>query len=543
MRGGTLRINLLRGDPGTLDPVRINSKTGDDLALQLHDRLVTFDSNLNIVGDLAKRWSVSADGTVFRFELHTSVWFHDDPCFPASKGRRLVAADVVANFVRCCNPSTGSVASWAFTNRVKGAAEYYEAISKGTSAPEPGFTAVNDSVVEITLLQPDASFLGVLANALGGIIAPEAWRTYGEDVGRHPVGSGPFRIVSWSYDSKIILERNARYWQHDAFGNQLPYIDSLVVTFLRDDHQQLLAFEQSELDECFTIPTEAFPFVVDTVLGTAKGRLSKAVLHRTAAWCSWFVDANCARVPFNDARVRQAFAHAVDRHRLVAFVLQGAPAGAADYGIVPPSLPLYNGYEVRGLRFNPARARALLAQAGYADAQQFPSVSLTIYPEPRLRQTAEALQSMWAEYLGVHVAIRVVNFAQFLEMAELGSLDLWATRWYGDYPDPETFLSMYDQRHIPTSESAPSYPNSTRFRDDTVSSLIARALRSSNPDERLELYRNADQRVVTLSPSIPLFYERHYRLLQPWVRGLTLDPMARLVVKHTWFSFNGLNNG
>lgn len=528
--GGTMRLNMLRGQPASLDPIRVNSKVGDDIALQVFDRLVTFDASMTLRGELAHRWDVSNDGRFLTFYLRTDVRFHDDPCFPDGKGRRLVARDVMLNLHRCCRPAEGSVAAWAFVDRVVGARDVVEGRSRDVS----GIVAINDSTVQIELLRPDNTFLGALANALGGVLAPEAWQHYGTAVGRHPVGTGPFMLRAWKDDVHMVMERNPSYWQKDSLGNRLPYLDSIVVTFITNDNQQLTAFEQGYLDECSSIPIEAFPLMVDTTTWTLRGRYGRFQLQHSPAWCTWFVDMHTARPPFDNVHLRRAFAYAVDRHRLVRYVLAGMPWSVAHHGIVPDVLPWYEASRVTGIGFDPARAKAELALA-IRDGADCSSISLALYSEPRLRRTAEALQGMWRDVLGIDVTLKQMNFATFLEQSEGGHLMMWATRWYGDYPDPETFLGLYNGDLLPSDPHAPSYPNSTRYRNSTVTALIRQGVSARSSHDRSTAYGVAEQRIVDEAPSVMLFYDRHVRLLQPWVRNYHLDPMSRIILKNVWF--------
>lgn len=534
--GGTFRLNMVRGSPNALDPIKIVSKVGDDLALQIFDRLITFDSTLQVKGELARSWDISPDGRIYTFHLRTNVRFHDDPCFPGGRGRLLTAKDFVYSFTRCCDPTSGSLTYWAFKERVVGVDRYHaeRATNPAATLPE-GFQAPDDSTFIVRLVEPQAPFLLVLANGLGCPVPREAIEHYGKDIFRHPVGTGPFRLTKWEEDRVIVLDRNAGYWQTDEHGNRLPYLDRIEVSFIKDDNVQFSAFRQGDLDENFTIPTEVFPVLVEPGTGKLQGRFAQFQLQRIPALCTWFVDFQCTKAPFDDRRVRRALALSVDRHRIVRYVLQGSPWGAANHGITPPVLPDYPIDDIPGIGFDPEAARRELAAAGYPNGQGFPAIEMTIYPEPRLKQTAEALQQMWKEHLGVNIGIRMLNFAQFLEQTESGTLPMWGTRWYGDYPDPETFLGLYNGALLPADPTAPSYPNSVRYDDAEVTSLIKRAMMEPAADLRHDLYRQAERKLTQDAPSVMLFYEMHYRLLQPWVRGYALDPMARNVLKHAYF--------
>ena len=159
---------MVRGNPNGLDPVIINSKLADDLALQVYDRLISIDSSLKTIPELATSWEISTDGKLYTFHLRTDVYFHDSPCFPNGMGRKMVARDVEYSLKRCCDPGTRSVHFWAFKDRVVGATEYYTAqLEKRESVMSvSGIRSVNDSTLEIELLRSSAPFLLTLANSL-----------------------------------------------------------------------------------------------------------------------------------------------------------------------------------------------------------------------------------------------------------------------------------------------------------------------------------------------------------------------------------------
>ena len=542
--GGSFRLNMLRGSPNGLDPVRISSKLADDIALNIFDRLITFDSTLTVVGELARTWDVSSDGKLYTFHLRTDVRFHDNVSFPNGRGRLMTATDVAYSLGRACDPRTNSVSFWAFQDRVVGAVRYFEACKAGTKTPTPwpdGIAVLNDSTFTIRLEAPFAPFLLTLANGFGCVVPREAVEHYGADFNRHPVGTGPFRFDRWEEDRSMILVRNKGYWQRDEHGNQLPLLDSVQIAFIKDDNVQFLSFRQGDLDECFTIPTEIFPSIIDRSLTDGSVRMQKQFsqyqLQATPAWCTWFVDFLCTQAPFNDDRVRRAFALSIDRHRIVRYVLQNAPAAPAQGGITPPVLPAYQTKHIEGLGFDPSRARTELASAGYGDGKGLEGLVLTIYPEPRLKQCAEALQRMWKENLNVDVSIEIVQFAQFLSMAEEGKFLMWGTRWYGDYPDAETFLTLFNGDLLPRDPKAASYPNSSRINDSVATALIRKGVNEPDVSARHAYYAAAEERLAYMAPSALLFYEMHYRLLQPYVRGYPLDPMARIVLKHTWYAW------
>ncbi len=536
--GGTFHINMVRGNPNGLDPVIINSKLADDIASQIYDQLIALDSNLNITPELATRWELSPDGRTYTFHLRTDVLFQDNACFPGGKGRRFVSSDVMYSLERGCDPGTRSVAYWVFQDKVEGANDYFNARADSTKQENiprvTGFAAPDDSTFQITLIKPYAPFMYYLVESVGDVVPHEAIEYYKKDFFQHPVGTGAFVFDHWTPDVEIVLTRNPHYWQHDALGNSLPLLDGVQVQFIKDDKIQFNEFNQGALDECYPLPTENFPQIVDASTKTPMPDYQKYALQHTPALCTWFLNFQTAKPPFDNATVRQAFSYAIDREKIVRYVLKGQPYAAGTHGIVPPAFKKYPIDSVAGYTYDAVKAQALLTAAGYPGGKGFPDVTFNVYPDPRLLQIAEAVQNMLSSTLNVNIHLQVVQFAQLMDEAEAGSLSFWGTRWYGDYPDPENFMNLFYGALVPSTSNVPSYPNDTRFKDAAFDAIFARALATTDETERNALYAAADREAMRNAPSIILFYEEHYRLVQPYVRDYPLDAMERIDLKWTW---------
>lgn len=535
--GGRFTANILRGSPNALDPVLINSKHADDIASQIYDHLIDLDSRLQLVPELAKALPRdSADGRIYRFDLRTDAFFQDDSCFPGARGRRVTAQDVKYSLERCCDPRTRSVAFWAFKDKVKGATEYFESINAGRPIDGvEGFKVLSDSTFVIELISPYAPFIYYLVNSLGDVVPHEAVERYGKDFFSHPVGSGPYLLDHWDPAQELVLKRNPKYWGRDESGNHLPFLDEIKFRFIKDDKVQFNEFANGSLDEAFGIPTEMYGDVVDPATMKLRGRFERYQMQSAPAMLTWFFDFNNQRAPFNNVNVRRAFNYAIDREKIVRFVLQNAPAGPAVHGLVPPVFPGYPTEQIHGYEFDPAKGKSMLAKAGFPEGRGFPAVTLHVYDEPRLLQVAEAVQGMLATNLNVKVEIQVLTFPQLLSQAESGKLLFWGTRWYGDYPDAETFLNLMYGDLVPKSDTLPSYPNSSRYNNDRFNELFKKGVSTIDFVARMRDYVDAENAAMADAPVLPLFYERHFRLLQPWVRDYPLDAMARVGLKYVWF--------
>jgi peptide/nickel transport system substrate-binding protein len=538
--GGTYRVNEV-GEVRSLDPVRINDVTSAHVAEQIYDKLLTLDEKLHLQPELAERWEVSPDGLIYRYYLRRGVFFHDNPCFPGGKGRELTAEDVRYSLTRACDFRTGTLGFDYFRGKVKGADAYFEATRKAAQTGQaPAVAGVSGFVVrdrytfEIHLTRPFAPFEYYVSLVTFAIVPREAVEYYGADFFRNPVGSGPFVFVSWMPDRELLLRRNPNYWQRDEFGNPLPYLDAIRFSFIKDEKTQLLEFRQGNLEECYRIPAEFFPQVIDEHK-QLRGEWRRFQLFRVPALATQYYGMLTRHPLFRDRRVRQAFAYAIDRERIVRYVLRGQAGEPGHYGLIPPSLPEYPARQVRGYRFDPERARQLLAEAGYPGGRGFPKVTLQLNAGGgRNVQVAEAVQAMLWENLGIEVELRQVEFAQHLQDIDAGHVPFFRLGWVADYPDPENFLNLFYGKLVPESEQQPSPINSTRYQNPAFDAIFEQALATTDRQRRMELYRQAEQIALDDAPMIILFYDEDYRLLQPYVAGYRNNAMDRRFYKYVW---------
>lgn len=538
--GGIYRQNET-GELRGLDPVGINDVTSGHVAINIFDQLIEFDNKLSIVPEIATSWTISPDGTTYTFTLRNDVYFHDDPCFPNGKGRKLTAADVKYSFTRIVDVREQSRNDAYVRDKVVGATEYYEATQQAnrTGAPPSvngvrGFVVVNDTTFQIVLTKPFAPFIYTLTQPSFGIVPREAVQRYGRDFMQHPVGTGPFRFVEWSPDRHCVLERNSAYWERDEFGNKLPYLDGIRFSFMKDDKMQLLEFASGKLEESYRIPNEYFADIVDEHK-RPRGKWSKYILlHETALATQYYGFLNTDPV-FRDVRVRQAFNYAVDRNRIIRYVLKGQAAGAAHHGIVPPSMPGYASDSVQGYTFNPSRARALMAEAGYPGGKGFPDVTLQLNAGGgRNMSIAESIQGMLKEHLNINVRLMQVEFAQHLTDIDKGKAPFYRLGWVADYPDPESFLNLYYGKLVP-KDGGDSPINSVRYQHPAFDRLFEQAVSTTDHALRMQLYRQAEQIAINDAPMLLILNDEDYRFIQPYVMGHPNNAMDRTPHNRTWF--------
>ncbi len=442
--GGVFRVNEVM-DIRSLFPLEITEVAGFRVASQVYEGLVQFDqSTLEPIPCLAESWESNEDATEWTFRLRKGVKFHDDACFSGGEGREVKAADVQYCFEQLCTPSANNQMFWLVRERLKGAKEYYSAKSNGENpSPLDCIEVVDDYTVKIKLNFPFASFLRLMGHNAFYIFPKEAVEAYGDQMASKAVGTGPFFLKVFQRDELVVLERNENYWGVDEFGNALPYLDALQMSFVKDKKSELLNFKNGDLDMIFTLPIDMY----GDVMGSLDETTGKEVMsYRPQVMPSLSVHYYAfqhSNELFKDVRIRKAFNLAVDRRALIEYTLQGEGTPGI-YGIVPPVLNNYPHETIRGNEFNPEKARELLQQAGYPNGEGFPSVTLeTTSGGQNYEVIAQVIQQMLKENLNVNIEIKVLSMAQQSDNAENGEAAFWRTGWLADYPDPENFLCLF----------------------------------------------------------------------------------------------------
>ncbi len=537
--GGTYTLNELE-NIRSLDPVGINDVVSHHVAHQIYDLLIDLDTNLQLKPMLAKRWEVSPDALTYTFYLRNDVLFQDNSCFPGGKGRKFTSQDVKYSLSRVLDPRTGSLGFDFYKNYVVGAKEFNEEITKATSENRSpnltdvsGYKVINDTTFQIKLTKPFSPFIYYMCLGFAYIVPKEAVEKYGKDFFQNPVGTGPFVFQNWTPDLEINMKKNPNYWYKDEFGNQIPYLDAVKFRFIKDLSQQLLEFKNGTIDESYRIPNELFKTIVNEDK-TLTPEYSKFIVQRKTSLSTQYYGFLTTSKTFSDIKVRQAFNYAIDREKILKYVLQGSATDPAIYGMVPPVMPNYDAKKIIGYSFDLAKAKQLMSDAGFPGGKGFPEVTLNINEGGgRNTQIAEAIQDMLKE-IGVTVKLQLLQFAQHLDNIDAGRSDFYRLGWIADYPDPESFLNLFYGKNVPANLKDVSPINSFRYKNSKYDELFEKAISTTDVKEKNNLYREAEQLAVNDAVCLFIYYDEDWRLIQPYVRGNALDPMHRVNMRFTW---------
>lgn len=525
--GGVFKINETE-DFRSLYPLNVTEVVAHRITNQVYQGLVKLNQeDLSVMPALAEKWDINEDATSFTFHLRKGVKFHDNKCFPEGKGREFTAKDVKYCLDRVCASAPENQMFWLFKDKVKGANEYHESTVNNSplEGGVEGVKVIDDYTIQIDLNYSFAGFLKILSHSACWVYPHEAVDMYGIDLRVNSVGTGPFRVKTIKESETVILERNPDYWGVDEFGNQLPYLDGIKFSFIKEKKAELLEFRKGNLDMVYRLPLEMIKDVVGELEDAKKGGNKPYVMQVVPAMSVVYLGMQNKLPPFDNVDVRKAFNYAIDKNSIVTYTLQGDGRPGV-HGMVPP----FKGYDyesVNGYVFNPEKAKEHLAKAGYPNGKGFPEITLQINSGggDRNVQIAEVVQKMLSENLSVKVNIEQLQFPQHLENLETGKALFWRSGWIADYPDPENFLNLLYGGHVPANISDKSFINSVRYQSEAFDAKFNEALREIDEAKRYELFREADQIAVDDAATLPIFYDENTRLIQVYVKNFPSNAM------------------
>ncbi len=494
--GGTLR--RLWADPPTLDPHLVTDTTSAGLVVEIFSGLVALNTDLQLVPDIAERWEVNDDSTVYTFYLRENAKFHD--------GTPITANDFKWSIERSAHPDTASPVADTYLADIVG----LEAVLEGESTDISGIKVIDEHTLQIEIDAPKAYFLAKLTYPTAYVLDRGNVEAGGRNWADTPNGSGPFKLREYRIGERIILERNEYYYREPA------KLDSVAMNLAGG--QSMAMYENDEIDI-----TGVGLFDLDRVLDPNE-ELNKELVVAPPDFSVSYVGFNTSEPPFDDPKFRQALNHAVDKKLIAEEVLSKLVEPA--YGILPPGFPGYNP-ELTGLEFNPELAGQLLAESKYADPDTRPRIVITV---PGTGGTIgldlEVVIEMWKVNLGVEVEIQQVEWATYLQDLNQQKFQAFAgLGWEADYPDPQDFLDIL----FHTESSL----NHGKFSNPTLDAILEEARTEPDVNKRVELYHEAERIIVEDAAWLPLWYAgERFVLIKDYVDDYRVTPMIIPKLKH-----------
>lgn len=504
--GMVFRYNESKDIP-SLDPAFASSQNAINACTQLFCGLLQLDEGLNVNPCIAKRFEVSPDGLSYTFVLRGDVYFHSSPVFPNGEGRRVIAGDFVYSFYRLLNPLLASPAGWVMS-------------------PMDTCYAVNDSTFFLRLKYRTPVFLSTLTMPYCCVVPHEVADYFGKDFGKNPVGAGPFYLKQWRQGEKLVMRRNARYFEKDEKGVQLPYLESVVVTFVPDKQSEFLEFAKGKIDYLSGV----HPASRDELL-TRSGTLNPKYADRVQLLQGPYLNTEyigClqdtgafSNAALRSEKVRQAIAYGIDRKKMVKFMRSNL-ATPANQGFVPQGVPSFDS-TLKGYSYNPQKALQLLADAGFPNGKNLPEITLSTTDD--YMDICEFMQHELST-LGIRFKINVLSGAAYRQQLSEGKLAMFRASWIADYPDAESYLSLLYSKNF-----SPNGPNYTHFSSKAYDRLYEQAMNEPSEQKRFQLYRELDALSIAHAPVIPLFYDKVTRFVRIGIIGMEPNAMNVLVLK------------
>ncbi|HGA2726851.1 TPA: ABC transporter substrate-binding protein [Enterobacter hormaechei] len=487
-------------EPASLDPHKVESDVEFNIISDLFDGLVSVSPAGEIQPRLAEKWE-NKDNTVWTFHLRPGITWSD--------GTPITAEDIVWSWQRLVDPKTASpYASYPGSMRIVNGTD----IAEGKKAPESlGVKAINDSTLEVTLTQPNAAFLAMLAHPSLVPIDKVLVGRFGDKWTKpeHFVSSGAYKLSQWVVNERIVAVRNPKYWD-----NEHTVINKVTYLPISSEAADVNRYKAGEIDIVYTVPINQFAQLKKT-LGSE--------LDVSPQLATYYYQFNTTRPPFNDARVRKALNLALDKDIIAGKVLgQGQrPAwliSQPDIGGVKLQNPDYASWPMDK---RIAEAKKLLAEAGFNNSHPL-SFNLLYNTSESHQRIAIAASSMWKKNLGVEAKLQNQEWKTMLDTMHTHNFDAVRYAWIADYDDAATFLNTFR-----TGDSQ----NTTQYSNPDYDRALVNAAKSKTAQERGKFYQQAEDLLGRDVPAIPVYHYVRTHLVKPWVGGFTPDKLGYYYTK------------
>ena len=499
--GGTM--TRLFSDPPTLDPHKTSDTTSAFIIGEVYSGLVTLNTDLQIVPDIAERWEISEDGTVYTFHLLPDAKFAD--------GKPVTAQDFVYSLNRAANPELASPVARTYLSDIVGVTEVLD----GEATEISGVRAIDERTIEFTIDAPKAYFLAKLTYPTAFVVDKANVEAGGDRWTDSPNSTGPFMLKEYKIGEHIILERNDNFYREPA------YIDRVV--FNLAGGQAMALYENDEIDI-----TGVSIFDLER-LKDPNEPLSKELKIAPPGFSVSYIGFNVDEPPFDDVHFRRALNLAIDKELIANEVLAGLRVPA--YGILPPGFPGYT-EGIEGLAFDEEKAKEEMAMSKYADPATRPRIILSVTGTGGdIGIDMQVILEMWKNTLGVEVEIQQVEWATYLQDLNRRNFQVYALGWAADYPDPQDFLDILFHTESETNHGAYSNPE--------VDALLEEARVERDGNKRVELYNKAEQMIIDDAAWVPLWYDSERNLLlKPHIKDYRLVPMTIPKFRYIYFDYD-----
>jgi oligopeptide transport system substrate-binding protein len=512
-------------EPQAIDPAITTGIPEANIELQVFDGLTRIDRNNMPQPAIAKSWTISTDRKTYMFTLRDAYWTNGTP---------VTAYDFEYAWKRALSPEIASEYAYqlyyvyggeAFNTSIKVGSKYYvQAVDakgnpltkkegdKEVAVPDMkkeidpskniGVKALNAKTLKVYLQVPTVYFLNLTAfptlmPVCKAVVSKnDKWAA---DVKTY-VTNGPFKLIEWSHNEKMVFVKNPTYWDRDKVK-----LTKITYYMVEDESTALAMFQSGQLDAARDVPISELPKLVAS--GDAQ------ILPYLG---TYYYLVNVTKKPFSDVRVRKALLLAINRKGITQSITQGGevPAlGYVPYGIADalPGSDFRTASQEKFYADNDiATAKALLAAAGYPNGKGFPAFAILYNTSNRHKSIAEAIQQMWKKNLGITCTLKSEEWGVYLDDRSNLNYSVCRAGWIGDYMDPNTFLDMW---------VTGGGNNDTGWSNKSYDALIAKAKATLDPKARMAALHAAEKILMTDMPILPIYYYTNPVLLSKSIKN------------------------
>jgi len=481
----------IKNEPPTLDWTLATDSVSFTILTNLMEGLTQYDAELNPQPAIAKKWEYSEDGKTITFFLRNDVYWTD--------GKPVTAGDFEYSWKRLLAPETTAQYAY-FLFDIENASQYNS--GEITDPDQVGVKALAPDVLQVRLKKPVVYFPSITTFMVTYPAREDIIHQHGNSwtEPENIVTNGPYTLKEWQHEYKLVLKANPRHYEGK------PSVDTVRMFVVQEPTTSLTLYETGELDY-IELPSVAIPHYKSSPEYRNQPQLRGS-----------YYGFNVQKPPFKDVRVRQAFAHAIDRSRIPG-IMKGGELPSSSW--IPKGMFGYD--ENIGSKFDPEKARSLLAKAGYPDGKGFPKVTAVFNTRYTNQLIGEFLQGQWKKHLNVHIDLESQEWKVLLSRLDLDPPQIFKLGWGADFPDPDNFMNLF----IKTSGN-----NRLRWSHPRYDELVALGSTLKNPEERKAVYDEAQILLTEKEvPMIPLFVAAQNLLVKPHVQGLKVNAMELLYLK------------
>lgn len=478
-------------EPETIDPAKAQGAPDLTVINAVFEGLVRYDKDTKVQPAMASEWKVSDDKKTYTFKLKDSKWSNGDP---------VTADDFVYSWQRVLNPDTASPYAYQLYYLENGEA-YNTGAEKDFS--KVGVKALDAKTLEVKLNGPAPQFLGL--TAFGTLMpvnkkivsADKDWATKAESY----IGNGPFKMTKWEKNQKFEFAPNENYWDKSSIK-----LEKLVFTSVTKASTEYNMFETGQIDFGDDPPTEEISRLIK----------DKTVLLAPDLTTYYYVF-NTKAKPFDDPKVRKAFAMAIDRKSIVDNVTKANQLPA--YAFVPPGFPdadTTKDFRATGgdyFKEDVAAAKKLLADAGYPEGKGFPKVELMVNDNEGHIKIASAILEMWKTNLGItNVSVKTMEWGSYLKARKSGDFQIARAGWGADYLDAMTFVDLYTTQNIGGN-------NDTFWSNPEFDKAIKDTNNEGDTTKRFALMHKAEKLMMDDQILLPIYYYTNPYYAKSYLKG------------------------